>query len=173
MKRGILFGLVLGALAAFLVGYYARGRSGAVGSGGALATASGERASAAHPALPEVKIRRTAADPESLRSIGGKLSLAEIEARMSAMKGFEGRAAREWMKILETLGPGDYAELLGFADKSLSKSMRDRLRPGLITSWAMSDPAAAIAYANGLANKHDREQAIFAAVRGWAESDAK
>src|SRR5262249_2053378 len=138
-------------------------------------TAAADQNVSSRPALPEVKVRRTTPDPESVKSASppGKLSLAEIEARMASMRNLDGRGYKEWTKILESLGPGDYAELLAFADKNLSKSMRDRLRLGLVTQWAMHDPAAAIAYANALVNKNDRDQAIFAAVRGWAETDAK
>src|SRR5205085_4359226 len=124
--------------------------------------------------LPEVKVRHAAQPPGRLDDSGaGKLSLAEIEAKMSALRNPGRRATKEWNKILETLSPGDYPELLAYADKNLPKSVRDGWRLPLVTQWAITDPAAAMAYANSLSNKHDRDQAVWAAVTGWAETDAK
>ena len=164
-------GLVLIAGCALGAGYW-MGRHGST-SAGPAPTAPDSTARAGAP-LPPVKVRRTAVESgpaEKPGSADRKLSLADIEAKIQGMREGDRRYSREWQKIIDSVASADIPQMLAAVEKTPSRSTRDGLRIQFLSRWAESDPAAAMTYANSVAGKQPREQAIMSVLRGWSEKD--
>src|SRR5205085_11372611 len=125
-------------------------------------------------ALPPVKSGRHSNEEgasASHRGADGKLSLADLEAKIQGLKEGDRRHWKDWQKIMDSVSPADIPQLLAALEKNPSKSTRDGLRVAFLSRWAESDPTSAMAYASAVPGKQSREQAILSVVRGWSEKD--
>src|SRR4030088_2050491 len=102
-------GLVLVAMSALGAGYW-MGRHGSNPTGPAPAGADSIRAGASPSALPPVKMRRTAAQSgaaETAGSADGKLSLADLEAKILGLREGDRHHWKDWQKIMDSVAPAD------------------------------------------------------------------
>ncbi len=109
----------------------------------------------------------------------GKLSVAEIEAMILEQKkngqwnnGLQS-GQRELFKALADIDTADIPPLLAFMDKNLPKQMRWGMRYQLLQRWAEEDVTAAMAYANSLTDRQEREAAVGIVAGAWAEKDPR
>src|SRR6185369_101463 len=122
------------------------------------------------PALPPVKNSRD--DKSAKATVGGKLSLGEIEARIRGLNVNMGRFPdRELMKLLDSVEDADFPQLMAFIDKNVARNERQGLSYQLISHWAETDLPRALAYVQSIPNKRDREAAVQAFVSGWSGKD--
>src|SRR5260370_2651655 len=170
MKAKGVVGIVLIAFAALGAGYWLGHRAGG-GTPSQLSKPSPSQDGAGPSRAPKQLSQRTKAQAVTTSSEDPKPSLAEIEEKFSSAK--ERIRPKEWERILDSLNAQDFPGLLAAAEKNPSKSIRDGIRAGLLTRWAASDPTSAMEYANSIAGKKDKENAILAVLRGWAEKDAE
>ena len=95
----------------------------------------------------------------------GKMSLADIEAGLLDLKSrgdfaMNNDPGMKWTKLMIEVNTPDIPQILAFADKNLTSAMRSTVRTDLLTRWADGNVSAAMAYANGIADKSERESAI-------------
>jgi hypothetical protein len=118
--------------------------------------------------LPPVRKTRLAAKPGDA---DGKLSLAEIEAKIQGMKQGDPRLWKEWQRILDSVAPADIPALLAFLEKTPTAVSQEVWRMSLLGRWAESDASSAMAYADTVGGKQAREQAILTVLQSWGETD--
>src|SRR5690242_3645156 len=106
-----------------------------------------------------------------------QFTLADIEAKLLELKkngptgmGYDNQM--EWMKMLADVDVADIPQLLAFVDKNLSRQMQWGLRYQLLQRWAGADVSAAMAYANQLTNRQERETAIGIVAAAWTKQDS-
>lgn len=127
--------------------------------------------------LPSVRVKPEAVAVTGTNLASGKMSLAEVEAKLLELKKNGGRAIygrQNWMeltKALLDLDPADIPQLMAFIDANLPRQMRGGLRYQLIERWADADLPAAMAYANTLTDRQEREQTISIVAGAWAAKD--
>ena len=108
-----------------------------------------------------------------------KLSLADVVAKILELKkkgllgfsddGYDGE--QNLTKLLLAIDAADIPAVLTFVDKNLSKQMRWGFRVGLLPRWAGTDVTAAMAYADALPDRSERESCISMVVGVWAAKD--
>ena len=102
------------------------------------------------------------------------MSLAEIEEKIRTMGPSFGRYGdRAFMRMLDSVDVADMPQLLAFIDKNAPQNVRQGLRYTLISRWAELDSSAALAYAQSIPNRQERDSAIGAFVSGWAGKDPR
>ncbi|MEI7808747.1 MAG: hypothetical protein WCJ07_09720, partial [Verrucomicrobiota bacterium] len=180
MKNSFIFSLLLAVFAAGGGYWFGQHHAPANTSTTESPVASDASGKAGSTKLPLVRVKPAAA-PEKTEKSSAKLSLADLEAkilelsksgRMNFGFGLQ-KEQQEFFKQLMDVEVADIPELLRFTDKNLPPQMRWVVRYSLLARWAESDVSAAMAYANAMTSRQEREQAIGIVVGAWAGKDAK
>jgi hypothetical protein len=112
------------------------------------------------------------ADSENQSHDGSaRLSPEDVVAKVQTIRGGAVRSDREWRALEEALTPADIPKVLEAVKRNPSKDAQRALLFRLLSFWGGSEPAAALAYANGVVGKQEHEQAVLAALNGWAEKE--
>src|SRR5262245_26666597 len=173
MTKGLVLSCLL-ALATFAGGFFLGKRNTAtqtVPTTTADENASNDSPREKIPPLPRIK-SSPAANPSITES--GKPSLEDIEAQLRTMNvnwGWCGQG--ELNKMLDAIDVADIPKLLAFVEKNLPQNSRQSLRYMLISRWAEIDPQGALAYAQSIPNRQERDSAISAFAASWASKDAQ
>src|SRR6266849_3765323 len=141
MSTNSFVGFVLVGATALGAGYWI-GRQHSAPS--ALPTRSAGGTARGRAPLPAVRNTRIAAKPGDA---DGKLSLAEIEAKIQGMRAGDPRWWKDWQRIVDAVALTDIPALLAFLEKTPAADSREGWRISLLARWAESDAAAAMAYA--------------------------
>lgn len=180
----ILLLLVLAALTGgFFVGWHRAAVKFCAGSAGGQ-MASGANLPATAP-VKTVKVtgKTDSAEPpdgadekltlvESQRpgGITKKLTLAESETNIMLLK--ESMEDRQEMDdFVENVDPAQISLLLTFAKNNLPNKDVQTWFSRLLPHWAQTNLPVAMAYAQALPDKLDRESAVVLVVSGWGDSD--
>ena len=164
MKSEIFLSVVLVASAAG-GGYWLGQRHAPTSATAANQISANTAAPKTAGSLPPLPVISVVTVTNAASSSGAKLSLADIEAKILELKkkgplGFGYDGEQDMMKLLLAVEPADIPAVLAFADKNLPKQMRWSFRYGLLQRWGEVDVAAAMAYANALTDRQEREGAI-------------
>ena len=127
--------------------------------------------------LPPVRKPPAEKPASSPKSKPEKLSVTEIESKIleiqkTGPRGWGPSGERDWSKVMAHLDADDVPALLAFVDNNLSQQLRARPRQQLLQCWAESDVSGAMAYANALPIRQEREGAIALVAATWAQTDA-
>lgn len=100
-------------------------------------------------------------------------SLSEIEEQILRLSGGDWRRGgdRKLRRALDSVELRDMPRALLLIDKALEQHTRSSLRQLLLSRWAETDPRAAMASAQAVRNRAERESAISAVLGGWADKD--
>ena len=164
----VLFALAM-LSAGYLLGWHQRAEVGS--SAANLRPDSAQMASGKSSSLPPVKSSLPGQSGASPSAVVGKMSLADVEARMLKLKYGDWYRDQDWRKILDNLDPAGIPQLLAFVDAKVPKRLQEGLRSNLLPRWAQSDPQAAMVYAQALPNLQERQNAIGMVASGWAQKD--
>ncbi len=174
MRNGVLLGLLAVSTAG---GGYWLGRwqaSLAVTRAVPQAAPAKSQGKSTLPPLHHPPAKKSAAQ---LSPLPGGHSIEEIKAGFLHLKK-EGLIRNgltddsEWLRMIADVDVADIPELLAFVDNNLPKTMRSGSLDQLLQRWAESDVSAAMAYAQALPNRQEREQCVSSVAGVWAKTDA-
>ena len=188
MKREIVTALATAALAV-PAGFWLGGRRAAdavktnVEFPAAAATdvrATGTSNAAPEAAAPSGGAKSAPASAAAAPASGAqpRLSIGEVEEKLLELNrtarggrhGLHGAEAK-WIEMITSVDAQDIPRLLAFAEANLDRSLQMGLRHFLIGKLAENDLQGAIAYANGLKNRREREQALTQIAGVWSKKD--
>ncbi len=169
MNRGFIFAVIL-ATGGFAIGYGIGHRH----------ISLGQRLPADGAAVPAIKVDTSAASSNNTAAIQSdrspdpvKLSPAELESKIRAIKTGDRRGGFAFAKILDLVDASDFARVLEVVRRNPSKSRRIEFSYAVFSRWGETDPHAGVANAMNLANKQERISALSAVVGSWVGKDSQ
>ena len=185
MKREIVTALATAALA-IPVGFWLGGRQDPAAPGsivGSPAATNDIRAAGTSKTDPDAVVHAGVSEPAPPAAgtapvVGAqpRLSIGEVEEKLleinstvsSGRHGLHGSEAK-WIEMISSVDAQDIPRLLAFANEKLARPLQWSLRHFLLGKLAEDDLQGAIAYANGIKNRREREQALTQIAGVWSK----